>query len=273
MEHFKEYLPYQSFLVRTDINPLTYIMSTPNLDAMDHWWVSALTQFNFELEYQKAWDNTVADVLSWVTTQLGPDMVRSILDGVTLGTVHQTEVHDPTIVEGDHTWNKRYMSSQAMHLYKCMLLIGLKPRKKTQCWAQCWTGWRHRRRQIWRCFWQNMSPVKKTGWSYGIGRILQFIKEPCTCPQHPNVRPKIFYSLWTPGAIVLPPWMGATGVQVIRYVTIPCHCYGRIAGGQVWPSRCSSLSGPAHIACSMRAICPKHPYTWLWPPLWWTSCM
>ena len=34
MEHFKEYLPYQSFLVRTDNNPLTYIMSTPNLDAM-----------------------------------------------------------------------------------------------------------------------------------------------------------------------------------------------------------------------------------------------
>ena len=35
-EHFKEYLPYQLFLVRTDINPLTYIMSTPNLDATVH---------------------------------------------------------------------------------------------------------------------------------------------------------------------------------------------------------------------------------------------
>ena len=35
-EHFKEYLPYQSFLVRTDNNPLTYIMSTPNLDATGH---------------------------------------------------------------------------------------------------------------------------------------------------------------------------------------------------------------------------------------------
>ena len=29
MEHFKEYLPYQSFLVRMDKNMLTYIMSTP----------------------------------------------------------------------------------------------------------------------------------------------------------------------------------------------------------------------------------------------------
>ena len=29
-EHFKEYLLYQPFLVRTDHNPLTYIMTTPN---------------------------------------------------------------------------------------------------------------------------------------------------------------------------------------------------------------------------------------------------
>ena len=35
MEHFKEYLPYQPFLVKTNNNPLTYIMMTPNLDATD----------------------------------------------------------------------------------------------------------------------------------------------------------------------------------------------------------------------------------------------
>ena len=52
-EHFKEYLLYQAFLVRTDNNPLTYKMIIPNLDATGHWWVSALARFNFELEYQK----------------------------------------------------------------------------------------------------------------------------------------------------------------------------------------------------------------------------
>ena len=51
-EHFKEYLLYQPFLVRTDNNPLTYIMSTPNLDATGHCWVSALAKYNFWLEYQ-----------------------------------------------------------------------------------------------------------------------------------------------------------------------------------------------------------------------------
>ena len=32
----KEYLLYQPFLVKTDKNPLTYIMMTPNLDATGH---------------------------------------------------------------------------------------------------------------------------------------------------------------------------------------------------------------------------------------------
>ena len=35
-EHFKEHLPYQSFVVWTDNNPLMYIMSTPNLDATSY---------------------------------------------------------------------------------------------------------------------------------------------------------------------------------------------------------------------------------------------
>ena len=64
MEHFKEYLLYQPFLVRTDNNPLMYIMTTPNLDATGHQWVGALARFNFKLEYQKRQDNMVADALT-----------------------------------------------------------------------------------------------------------------------------------------------------------------------------------------------------------------
>ena len=43
----------------------------------------------------------MADILSQVTTQLDSEMVKSILDGVALGTVHQVETHDPAIMEGD----------------------------------------------------------------------------------------------------------------------------------------------------------------------------
>ena len=101
-QHFKEYLPYHPFLVKTDNNPLTYIMMTPNLDVTGHQWVSALVWFNFELEYQKGHGNTVVDALSQVTTLLDPDTVKSILNRVALGSVHQAKVHDPAIVKGDH---------------------------------------------------------------------------------------------------------------------------------------------------------------------------
>ena len=52
-EHFKEYLSYQPFLGRTDNNPLTYIMTTSNLNTTVHQWVRTLARFNFQLEYQK----------------------------------------------------------------------------------------------------------------------------------------------------------------------------------------------------------------------------
>ena len=52
-EHFKQYMLYQPFLVKIDNNPLTYIMTTPSLDATGHQWVGALAKFNFWLEYQK----------------------------------------------------------------------------------------------------------------------------------------------------------------------------------------------------------------------------
>ena len=100
-EYFKEYLLYQPFLVKTDNNPLIYIMMIPNLDATGHQWVGSLARFNFQLEYQKGCGNTVADVLSWITTCLNPDMVRSILDGITLGAANQAAVYYPTIAEGN----------------------------------------------------------------------------------------------------------------------------------------------------------------------------
>ena len=72
-EHLKEYLPYWSFLVNTDNNPLICIMTILNFNATGHQWVGALARFNFQLEYQNGWDNTVADVLSQDTTCLDPE--------------------------------------------------------------------------------------------------------------------------------------------------------------------------------------------------------
>ena len=55
-EQFCEYLQYQPFTVRTDNNPLTYILMTPKLDALGHRWVVALAGYNMKLEYLKGSD-------------------------------------------------------------------------------------------------------------------------------------------------------------------------------------------------------------------------
>ena len=64
MEHFKEYLAYVLFVVRTDNNPLMYVLTTPNINAIGYRWVGMLASFQFALEYQKGADNGAADALS-----------------------------------------------------------------------------------------------------------------------------------------------------------------------------------------------------------------
>ena len=100
-EHFKEYLLYQPILVKTDNNPLTYIMTTPNLDATGHQWVSALAKYDFQLEYQKGRDNAVADSLSRVMAHLELEAVQAVLDGATVGTSQKAGRENPAIIESD----------------------------------------------------------------------------------------------------------------------------------------------------------------------------
>ena len=68
-EQFREYLLYQPFTIHMDNNPLTYILTTPNLDTLGHHWVVALAGYNMKLEYLKGSDNKVTDALSRVPTQ------------------------------------------------------------------------------------------------------------------------------------------------------------------------------------------------------------
>ena len=67
-DQFKEYLQYQPFLVRTDKNPLTYVMIMPNLDAVRHRWVMAMAGYNFEIEYVRGPDNkTTTPSVEWAS--------------------------------------------------------------------------------------------------------------------------------------------------------------------------------------------------------------
>ena len=113
VEHFKEYLLYQPFLVKTDNNPLTYIMTTPGLDVTGHQWISALAKYDFQLEYQEGQENAVADTLSRVMACLGPEAVQAVLDRASVGTSQRAERENPAIIKGDKQLEK-----------KCRLLLG-----------------------------------------------------------------------------------------------------------------------------------------------------
>ena len=52
--------------VCTDNNPLTYFLTSPNMDAMKQRWINELAKYDFSLEYQKGKNNVVADALSQI---------------------------------------------------------------------------------------------------------------------------------------------------------------------------------------------------------------
>ena len=85
MDHFKEYLIYQPFVMCTLTTTLLPISSpTPNLNACGHRWVASLANFNFTIKYQHGRNNAAADALSQVNESLNAQEVEAILDEMTV---------------------------------------------------------------------------------------------------------------------------------------------------------------------------------------------
>ena len=74
-------------------------MSTPNLDAISHWWVAAMAGYNFKIEYVRSTDNKVADAFSRVGRPLNEDAVKELLSHTTCYCVPRVEADDPRVVE------------------------------------------------------------------------------------------------------------------------------------------------------------------------------
>uniref|UniRef100_A0A3P9KJ86 Gypsy retrotransposon integrase-like protein 1 n=1 Tax=Oryzias latipes TaxID=8090 RepID=A0A3P9KJ86_ORYLA len=64
-ERFRDYLYYSPpFVVYTDNNPLTYVLTTAKLNATTHRWVAELADFQFTIKYRPGRANRDADGLS-----------------------------------------------------------------------------------------------------------------------------------------------------------------------------------------------------------------
>lgn len=63
-EKFSDYLYGSDFIVVTDSNPLTYLLTPAKLDATAYRWLSSLSTFSFQLQYRAGKRNLDADTLS-----------------------------------------------------------------------------------------------------------------------------------------------------------------------------------------------------------------
>ena len=72
------------------------MLTTPNLDATGHCWVSALASFNFKLEYLCGADNRVANVLSRMENRLTDEATGEFLQSLDESSYDAKGVSDNT---------------------------------------------------------------------------------------------------------------------------------------------------------------------------------
>ena len=63
VKKFPKYLYRLTFDIYTNNNPLTYVLTMAKLDAVSHWWVVSLANYNFQLYYREEKTNIEADAL------------------------------------------------------------------------------------------------------------------------------------------------------------------------------------------------------------------
>ena len=121
MDQFHEHLQYQPFHIKTDNNPLTYVISLPNLDATGHRWVAALANFNMSLEYQKGSDNNVADCLSQITERLDKDSVKELMQRAKAGgEASHAKADNPWVVQEDKQLdNEVILQAKSLIIREC----------------------------------------------------------------------------------------------------------------------------------------------------------
>lgn len=82
-DKFKDYLYGREFVVLTDNNPVTYVLTTAKLDATGHRWLAALGAYKFEIRYRPGRNNADADALSRIPENtISSDSVQAICSSI-----------------------------------------------------------------------------------------------------------------------------------------------------------------------------------------------
>ena len=170
-EHFREYLAYASFMVKMDNNPLTYVLTTPNLDITGHRWVGALASFKFKLEYKKGSENGVADALSRIPIRHDHRTMKSLMEGAVMGALSRCEAQASDALRKEHERLGEEAHLQAAKLAPMHVVVWVESQDSKPLLAAC-KKWLRMCREV-------PSPKRDTllhellGWHMaGKGRIL-----------------------------------------------------------------------------------------------------
>ena len=102
-EKFYDYLYGNNFIVFTDNNPLTYVLSSAKLDATGQRWISSLAEFNFTISYRPGLKNGDADSLSRVPgtieahETISTDSIKSICNVISIPYVECLSINADSI--------------------------------------------------------------------------------------------------------------------------------------------------------------------------------
>ena len=103
-EQFRVYLYYApEFVVYTDNNPLTYVLTSAKLNATGLRWVGELADFNFEIRYRPGKLNVDADSLSRLPSDFKTYM-DSCIEKVTPENLHASISAAQVLSSGVNVW-------------------------------------------------------------------------------------------------------------------------------------------------------------------------
>ena len=101
-DKFKDYLFGNTFRVLTENNPLTYVLTTANLDATGHRWLAAVGAFDFEIANRPGKNNADTDSLPRLVTPstISKDSIKTICQTITIKmTLVETMSASPYVLE------------------------------------------------------------------------------------------------------------------------------------------------------------------------------